>query len=241
MKKVILCCLFLSFSMTMFSQDKTVVSVERLFAKPDKVAEFEKALAAHAQKYHTGDWKWRVSDIQSGPDAGGYAITEGPLSWTTLDSRGTLGAEHTADYQKNIAPFTTDRGGSSYMVFRADLSTTQAGDFTDKVSINHIYPKPGWGGKVEANFKRVKKVWEAAGQTVAIYQSHFSGETQYIMVNRHKQGWKEKEANFRKPLPERYNAVHGEGAFDEYMESIQKYTAHSYGEMIMFRPDLSSK
>ncbi len=39
-----------------------------MFPKADKVLDFEKALAAHAQKYHTGDWKWRVYEIQSGPD-----------------------------------------------------------------------------------------------------------------------------------------------------------------------------
>ena len=241
MKKTILYLALLSMSLIGFGQDKNVISVERIFAKPDKVAELEKALAAHSQKYHSGDWKWRVSDIQSGPDAGGYAISEGPNSWTALDTSGTLGAEHTADYQKNIAPFTTDRGGSAYMVYRADLSTTQVGDFTDKISVTHMFSKAGWTGKVEARIKKVKKVWEAAGQTVAVYEAHFSGEPQLMFVYRHKQGWKEKEANFRKPFPERYNAVHGEGSFDEYLESVQKYTDRTYGEMLMLRADLSSK
>lgn len=240
MKKTIL-FIALLIPMVGFSQDKNVISVERIFAKSDKVAEFEKALAAHAQKFHTGDWKWRVSEIMSGPEAGGYSITEGPNTWTTLDTRGTLGAEHTADYQKNIAPLTTERGGSSYMVFRADLSTAQLGDFTDKISVNHIYPKMGWASKIEARIKKVKKVWEASGETVAVYTAHFSGEPQIMVVTRHKQGWKEKEANFRKPFAERYNAVHGENAYEEYLESVQKYTDRTVGEMLSLRADLSSK
>ena len=241
MKKTILYFSFLLIPLMGFTQDKTVISIDRIFPKPDKVAELEKALAAHAQKYHTGDWKWRVSEIVSGPDAGGYGITEGPNSWTTLDSRGTLGAEHTADYQKNIAPLTTDRGGSSYMVFRADLSTVQLGDFTDKISVTHVYPKLGTAPKFEARTKKVKKAWEAAGQAVAVYESHFSGRPQYMLVYRHKQGWKEKEANLLKPFPERYNAVNGEGAYDEYLDSIQKYTDSAWGEMLVLRVDLSSK
>ena len=52
---------------------KNVMSSFRAFPKVDKVLEFEKAVAAHAQKYHTGDWKWRVWVIQSGPDANGYS------------------------------------------------------------------------------------------------------------------------------------------------------------------------
>lgn len=241
MKKSILYFTLLLMSTTGFSQDKNVISVERIFAKPDKVAEFEKALATHAQKYHSGDWKWRVSEIQSGPDAGGYAITEGPNTWTTLDTRGTLGAEHTADYQKNIAPLTTSQGGTSYMVYRADLSTVQVGDFTDKISVTHVYPKVATGNKFEARTKKVKKVWEASGQTVAVYEAHFSGAPQYMIVYRHKQGWKEKEGNFRKPLPERYNATNGEGSFDEYLESAQKYTDRTWGEILSLRADLSSK
>jgi hypothetical protein len=35
-------------------QTKTILTSNRLFAKNDKVSEFEKALANHAQKYHTG-------------------------------------------------------------------------------------------------------------------------------------------------------------------------------------------
>ena len=34
-------------------QTKTILTSKPFFAKNDKVAEFEKALANHAQKYHT--------------------------------------------------------------------------------------------------------------------------------------------------------------------------------------------
>jgi len=224
-----------------FSQEKNVVSIERIFAKPEKIAELEKALAAHAQKYHTGDWKWRVSQIESGPDAGGYSIAEGPNTWTTLDSRGNLGAEHMADYQKSVAPLTTGQGSTAYLIFREDLSSVQPTEFTDKISVVHVFPKTGFGNKFEARTKKVKKVWEASGESAAVYQAHFSGEPQFVIVYRHKQGWKEKEAAFRKPFPERYNAVHGEDTYDEYLEGIQKYTDHTWSEMILYRADLSSK
>src|SRR3954454_2260891 len=68
-------------------QVKTVLTASRYFAKNDKGAEFETALANHAQKYHTGDVRWRVWSIESGPDAGGYMVTEGPSSWDILDGR----------------------------------------------------------------------------------------------------------------------------------------------------------
>ena len=97
-------------------QTKNVISTHRVFPKMDKVAEFEKALAAHAQKYHTGDAHWRVFAIQSGPDFGGYHITEGPTSWAGEDARGDLGADHMLDWNKNIAVHLT-------MKLQLDLST----------------------------------------------------------------------------------------------------------------------
>src|SRR4051812_23143996 len=95
-------------------QLKNVMNTTRVFSKPDKIMEFEKALAMHAQKYHTGDWKWRVWTIESGPDAGGYMITEGPNSWEHIDGRGDINPEHMGDWEKNVAPLTEGQGSQSY-------------------------------------------------------------------------------------------------------------------------------
>src|SRR5688572_4301986 len=85
-----------------FAQTKTLLSTNRVFPKNDKQAAFEKGLASHAQKYHKGDVAWRVWSIESGPDAGGYMITEGPTTWAVMDGRGDLGAAHTADWEQNV-------------------------------------------------------------------------------------------------------------------------------------------
>jgi len=69
MKKIFL--LFLLIPLFGMSQTKNVTNSFRVFPKPDKNAEFERGLAAHAQKYHKGNWKWRVFEIQTGQDAGG--------------------------------------------------------------------------------------------------------------------------------------------------------------------------
>ena len=92
MRKILLLCILLP--LLGIGQTKNVINAFRISPKPEKNAEFEKAFAAHAQKYHTGNWKWRVYEIQTGPDAGGFHIIEGPLSWGEFDSRGDLGAEH---------------------------------------------------------------------------------------------------------------------------------------------------
>jgi hypothetical protein len=223
-----------------FSQEKNVIVAERVTPKADKVMEFEKALAAHALKYHAGTNKWRISSLLTGPDAGAYSIVEPPSSWTDWDNSPQLGAEHDADWNKIFA-MTTGQRQATALVYRPDLSSGKLTDYADKSSINHVYPRIGFGGKIEANLKKAKKVWEAAGQNVLVYQANSSGEPQYVIVTRHKTGWKEKESTFLKPFPDRYNEVNGAETFDEYLDAIQRYTSKSWGEMQEFRADLSPK
>lgn len=223
------------------SQTKNVVSMDRYFPKVDKVLEFEKALTAHAQKYHTGDWKWRVYEIQSGPDAGGYHVSEGPTSWSSLDTRGNLGTEHNNDWNRSVALYLTDRGSTGYSVFEDSLSNVALTDYSDKIIINHMYPKPGMLGNVRDIIKNMKKVWMGGKESVAVYSSVNSGEPQILTVTRLKGGLKELENGYRKPLPERYTTANGEGSWNKYLDDLAKYVESRWSEMLSYRADLSSK
>jgi hypothetical protein len=239
MRKMFALCLLLPF--LGFSQVKNVVNTTRVFPKQDKLAEFDKALASHAQKYHTGDWKWRVWSIESGPDAGGYMITEGPASWEGIDGRGNLGAEHTADFEKNVAPLTIDRGGSSYAEFQEDLSTVQITDYADKIVINHMVAKPGKIAAIPEMMKKMKKAWQANGQSVAVYQSAVSGDPGYMTVFRLKAGLKELAEGYRKPMKDQYNAANGDGSWDQYLKDYADAVQSRWSELLVYKPELSSK
>ena len=223
------------------SQTKNVVSTDRYFPKNDKIEEFEKALAAHAQKYHTGDWSWRVYDIMSGPDAGGYMVTEGPNSWDQLDTRGDISPEHKMDFTKNVAPLTIEKGSTMYVAYRADLSTVQLTDFVDKIAINHVFAKPGFSGEIESMIMKAKKAWELGNQSVAVYESSASGSPQFLIVTRYKQGWKERDSSFMKPFKARYNTANGEDSYDSFTEGLQKYVESSWSELLIYNKELSSK
>ena len=239
MRKLIFLSLFIP--VLGFSQTKNVVSITRMFPKVDKVLEFEKALTAHAQKYHKGDWKWRVFEIQTGPDQGGYQSTEGPLTWESFDKRGNLGTEHNNDYNKTVAIYLTDKSSSSYSVFVDSLSTVALTDYSDKIIINHITPKPGMVVGVIDLSRRLKKVWTASKETVAVYQSINSGSPQLAQVTRLKNGLKELDDNYMKPLPQRYNDVYGQGSWDAYLQDYAKYVDSRWAEILFYRADLSSK
>ena len=58
---------------------------------------------------------------------------------------------------------------------------------------------------------------------------------------RYKQGLKERNRDFRKPMKERFNTVNGDDSYDAYMDGIRKYTDKTWSELLFFREDLSSK
>jgi hypothetical protein len=239
MKKIFLFLFFIP--LLGMSQIKNVISVNRVFPKADKVLEFEKAVAAHAQKYHTGDWRWRVFMIQSGPDANGYHITEGPTSWDAIDGRGNLGTEHNNDWNKNVAIYLTDRGSKSYSIYQDTLSTVALTDYSDKISITHWVQKIGWANKVREMIEKMRVVWKAGGESVAVYVASSSGPAQFMLVTRYKQGLKERDADFRKPFKDRYEAIHGVDSFDGFLEILRNYIAEQWSELLFYRADLSSK
>ena len=238
-KMFMLLCMLIPFAG--MSQTKNLISTHRVFPKMDKVLEFEKAIAAHAQKYHSGTAFWRVFAIQSGPDAGGFHITEGPTSWEAEDARGDLGAEHKLDWNKNVAIYLTDRQSVGYSVYIDSLSTVALGDYSDKINISHVYPKIGHSDDVVNLIKKLKKTWTAAGVTVAVYSASSSGPAQYTLVTRYKQGLKERAPGFRKPFKETYEAVHGEGSYAQYLKDAAEFINENWSELLFLRADLGSK
>lgn len=239
MKKLFfLALLFPLFGM---AQTKTLITSNRLFAKNDKVADFEKALTNHARTYHKGEVAWRVWTIESGPDANGYMVSEGPSSWSTVDGRGDISAEHTADWNKNVLPLTTGTGQSGYYEFQPDLSTVQLTDYADKIVINHMTAKPGKINDMKALIQKLKKVWQDGNESVAVYATVFSGEPGYIYVTRLKNGLKELSTDYRKPLADRYNAANGSGSFDGWLKDYADIVQSRWSELLTYKPLLSSK
>ncbi len=239
MKKIFFLLMALPFFS--MSQDKLVVTATRVFPKTDKASQLGKVLSAHAQQYHKGDQSWMVYSIESGPDYGGYHITEGPSTWDGIDKRGNLGEAHTKDWNTNISPLLSERSQSSFSVYRADLSTVKLTDYATKIMLNHLYPKPGYVEEVEGLIKKLKNVWEAAGQSIAVYEMNASGPAQFVIVTRYKQGLKEKERNFFKPIKERFTAANGEGSWDAFIQVQRTALDHSWSELLYVHPELGSK
>jgi len=239
MKKITL--LLLVLPLFTLAQNKTLISVDRYFPKADKLKQFEKALAVHAQQYHKGDQKWRVYTIETGPDAGGYLVVEGPTNWDGVDKRGDLGAAHMKDWETTVQPNLSDRNSTMYMTFREDLSTVVQGDYSEKISINHLFYKPGFYGDVQTNIEGLKKLWKADEATIAVYEASLSGEPQFIIVTRYKTGLKERDVVNPSNFPKRYNTANGEGSWIKYLSTVKESIDHQWSEILYHVPALDSK
>lgn len=248
MKKILCSMLVLLFPVIGFTQeaakkapDKETINSYRVFAKDGHNDALKAAITAHAQKYHGTNWKWRVSEVLTGPDSGAYMILEGPNSWTELEGRGDLGAEHGKDYDTTITPHVEKTTPTVYATYQADVSTTAPGAFAPtKTLIMRVHTKPGRGGDYYASLKIWKKVWEKRGLNVGVWSTFFSGEPTTMLAFRLKNGWKdldEDNMSNRKAADE----VGGAGTYDRLQEEATRNIASTTSEMIEFRPEMSSK
>ena len=243
MKKTVLllACLILMTSALSQAQDKATLSSYRVLPKPGKDAALKKAITEHAAKYHTGNWKWRVLSILSGPDEGGYMINEGPNSWTVLEGRKDISDEHTRDYETNILPLVEKSVSTSYLVYQRELSTDSAVGPFKKALLRHYFVKPGKGARLSSYMTTWKKVWEKLGQKTVVWTSFYSGEPQMVVAYRLPQGWIDLEQPMGKKMRETFDVVAGEGAYVRYVEDLDRYVDRILEEMIELLPELSSK
>src|SRR3954470_8541508 len=83
---------------------KRTISSYRIVPKDGHDSALKAAIAAHANAFHTGSWKWRVYQVLTGPETSSYMILEGPNSWTAIEGRGGLSPGGLKDYEDNILP-----------------------------------------------------------------------------------------------------------------------------------------
>lgn len=235
-------CLLIGMIIPLFTvaQNPTVVQVSRFFPRNDKIIEFEKALKNHTQKFHTGDYKWRTYTIESGPDAGGYQMVEGPSTWEQVDKRGTISAEHNNDLYKNVMP-NVEKTTQFFITYREDLSSVPLKEYSDKISVTRVFPKVGKSMQVENDIKTIKKMWDDSKQNVVVYEASSSGPSQYIIVYRYKEGLKERDPGFMQPMRERFDAANGVGSFEKWQASISENTSNAWFELLYYNAELSSK
>ncbi|MBS0663400.1 MAG: hypothetical protein JSR48_09045 [Verrucomicrobia bacterium] len=248
MKRIVSLLIALALPMLAGAQDKAatpaaapaksrVISSYYVSVKAGQDAAFRAALVAHAKKYHKGDFTWRVGDVRSGPHGNMYQIVEGPFTWTALDGRGDLGAEHTKDYETNVMPLVESTTPDMYATYEDDLSTVATTQWSNKVMIFRFTARPGRGHHLHDALSMLKKSNEKRGLNTAVWHSFGSGPNTYAVVYRTKGGWKDfddQTPGLRKTL----NELYGPNGYEIYMNMLADSVADSSSELVEYPAEL---
>jgi len=217
-----------------------VITSFRITVKDGHEDAFKAAIASHAQRFHKGDWAWRVGEVVSGPGGNTYQIVEGPFSWTALDGRGDLGAEHMKDYATNVAPHVEKATPDTYATYEEKLSTVGPTEYTNKVIVARYTVKPGKGSLAFDVLKSFKAVSAKRGLSVAVWHTAHSGDNVYALAYRLKGGWKDLDMD----LPSMRKILEETVGPNEYGR-LQAATAEAFSaitsEMVEYNPELGSK
>ena len=158
-----------------------------------------------------------------------------------MDKRGDLGGEHTADWNKNVAIYLTDKYASDYLMFNDSLRTVVLSNFSDKITISHWYPKIGFTNKIYDGIVDLRKGWKVGGISAAVYRTVNSGNQRYSIVYRLKNGFVDLANSGASSQKKRYETANGEDSYENYLGLLQNYTANFWSEMMTLRPELGSK
>jgi hypothetical protein len=223
------------------AQEHATLSSFRILPASGKDAALKKAIAAHAAKYHTGNWKWRVFNVLSGADEGSYMINEGPNSWTDMEGRKDISDEHTRDFETSVLPLAERTLPHSYLVYQKDVSSDSARGPMKKALLRHFYLKPGKGTRMYNHLATWKKVWEKLGLKVGVWTSFYSGQPRIIVSYRLPQGFVDLEQELGKKMRETFDEFAGTGAHARYLEDLDQWVDRIDEEVIELMPELGSK
>lgn len=249
MKSLLYATVALALPLVAFGQDtkvpapmpmpqKNVLSTYMVRAKPGKESELRAALAAHAAKFHKDDYRWRVAEVQSGPNEGMFLITEGPTSWTVIDDRGDLGVEHTQDYTTNVMPLVAANTPNTFHVYMDDLATVGATQYSNKALLVHMVVKPGRGDDAVAEQKKWKAIYQKLGLNVGVWHQVFSGANEYTAVWRMKNGLKDIDEKFS--LHKTCDELYGPAEWSRMQKANADIYSDIWTELIEFKPTTPS-
>ncbi|MFS4417096.1 hypothetical protein [Maribacter sp. 2307ULW6-5] len=242
MKKTLIICFMLSAgTLSILAQEDLIFESVLLTVQPNKIIEFEKAIAAHNKKFHTeGPYGARVYSIISGKNTGKYALIMGSLSWGDLDGRPNSKA-HTDDNQQNVNAYLETEVDLNYMKFHPELSHFPRDFEISKLAVYLFNIK---------RFKRADFLEKVVKKVVKVYKEKRPDEIYGIYTNDvsdtddmdfafvsffDSMAWMGKEPTFKREFEE----VHGDGSYAMLLDDMEATTNSDRMELRELRKDLS--
>jgi hypothetical protein len=247
MKHLLLTMAFLATICGFAQDDAPAVVFDQIMItpQPTKIAEFYKAVAEHNKQFHTeAPRQVAVYQIMTGPNTGKYIWNLGPCTWAELDER-PMDAAHDKHWSSTVTPTLTTDANGTFWRFHPKLSSMNNDFKLNMLDITFWDIKQGMGNfdKATAIIEKFVKVYqtEYPDDNFGIYSnvmgSTAEGRDMAIV------GFKDNYAAMavqHPDLPEKFNAMHGEGSFEKTMQEWGDLLQGSASEMWLYMPELST-
>lgn len=203
------------------SEGYIMLEDEYIMAKTGHEAQFEAAIKAHNEKYHSeAPYEAELYQVHTGNEAGWYIWEMGPTTYTQLDTR-PQDEGHDSDWANTVAPHVAKYGRTEYWRLNNALSYSN-GTENDKYIIWYVDIARGENYRFRAMMDKVKKVHEKMDDEISVWYSQFAqndGRDACIVWGFDK--WGEFDIEDWQ-ISEEFDAEFGDGEWDNALEEWEE-------------------
>lgn len=207
------------------SDENQIYVVYRLTADNDSILEFEQAWQEHNQNFHQESPVYAFYH-ESGPYSGTYQGVEGPMTWTEHENVEYTDA-HGKDWLNNVQPLLIEPIIVEWWKHMSKYAQNESETPTEKSIVTVYHIKPG----ENARFMRMLDDWYEANTEQGfdgrynVYQRQLHGQDQIAIVSSLDGGLAELDET--NDLVKRFNATHGEGTWQLFLDDYEKSVSMS--------------
>jgi len=242
MKNLIIAILMTLPVMLFAQDDKSYTMYETIYLSPDgdNLEKLTENLKAHNKKYHNkAPYSAFVFNVANGPNAGQMIWMMGPLMFKDLDNRPSEGG-HDDDWAKNVVPYLAGSGTVEYWKRDDELSNV-VGDPKPMIYNRFWKVSREYGFLVDGLLKQVSETVKGMeGENPwGVWDNQFRQGAlgRHIVTSSAMNNWAEMDDddNFRAT----FKKVHGEDAWQPFIESMSIAFEDSFDEIWVVQPELS--
>ena len=224
-------------------QDYTQYEVQFMTVSPDGLGDLNEAMATHNQEYHSGGpYHANVWYVVNGPRTGQLVWVMGPLTFGQLDDRPSVGG-HDDDWQENVVPHLLPQGEVSYWRRNDSASYIVDEEVHPILRIRGYKIARGRMGDFLDSRRMVKEVSEANGRTRSevVMQPRFRPQTgpDVVVITPYDTWGELDEGSGFGSFRDAFIAVHGQGAWQGWIDGNRANIEDSWDEYHNLMPELS--
>lgn len=222
---------------------------ESLMLTPDntKLKVLGENMRKHNQTYHKdGPHKATVYNITSGPNSGKIIWEMGPLKYSDLDTRPSVGG-HDADWRDKVMPYIKKMNTVEYWKEDTERSNTSMLDGDNSkypiLFVRYFEVNPGHGYTINRLFSQVKKTLESIDGVYpwGVYHNEFQqGDLgRHIATVSFNKNWAEFGEDIK--FVEAFEKIYGKNSWNTFIDMRNDTFSNRWDEVWVYDKAMSGK